>query len=189
MRIIRIIRTCIDCKNKHAHVSSKIYWRYASAVFRSRFILYRTLYSRAIGSVVWVAVVGPRFLNRGVPFFTSRFTARHASGNTRRIFTRFFYGRARAREKAHLATMLQIADRKHKYRTFNSRSPEYASLLLRRQVQLLWGGERRLQFRVLFYATRVSAAFNLLFEELNSAWRDWSDRRATKFNDLVCKRE
>lgn len=85
------------------------------------------------------------------------------------FYARFFYGRARAREKAHLATMLQIADRKHKYRTFNSRSPEYASLLLRRQVQLLWGGERRLQFRVLFYATRVSAAFNLLFEELNSA--------------------
>lgn len=78
------------------------------------------------------------------------------------FYARFFYGRARARKKAHLATMLQITDRKHKYRTFKSRSPEYASLLLRRQVQLLWGRERRLQFRVLFYAT------NLVFEELNS---------------------
>lgn len=38
------------------------------------------------------------------------------------FYARFFYGR---REKAHLATMLQIADRKHKYRTFKSRSPEY----------------------------------------------------------------
>lgn len=88
------------------------------------------------------------------------------------FYARFFYGRARAREKAHLATMLQIADRKHKYRTFKSQSPEYASLLLRRQVQLPWDGGATIAISRTFLRDACTGSIHLVFEELNSVSQD-----------------